>query len=643
MGSEKVSIIQDGITRQQAMQHILQDLAAFEKMLEEGLFETDVQRIGAEQELHFAGKSWQASPVAMQILEELKDDPRFTTELAKFNLEINLDPILFTGECLRRLEHDIYTQLKRVEMTARRFDAHAMLVGVLPTIRQRDIDLKNLTPLPRYQIMMDTLAKLRNGNFDFRIEGTDQLIASFDHPMFEAVTASFQVHYQLSPEIFPSAYNWAQAITGPLLAAATNSPLLLGRRLWRESRIALFRQSVDVRSESQHYRQYPSRVSFGANWVGNSVLDIFKEIIARHRLLLVSNRKENALEVLEKGKTPKLYGLNVHNGTVYKWNRACYGITDGKPHLRIENRVLPSGPTIVDEVANAAFWLGMMHGMPEEYRDISEKLDFDAAKSNFLKAARQGLGAAIKWVGSNKLIPAGELITNELLPIAKAGLKKAKLVSKDIDHYLEIIEERVKSGKTGSQWLVSSYEKLLKSGNKSEALAAVTSGLSKRQQLGLPAHTWELASLPEAGNWRNRYNTLEQIMVTDIFTVLEEDLIDYVANIMNWRNIRHVMVENDAGQLVGLVSSKNLLRYFAKKYSNNVPVSVGQVMVKDLKTVQPETKTLDALVMLRENDISCLPVVKNGKLIGLVTERDFVRLSEEVLRELAPKELEPIS
>lgn len=640
MGAEKVSIIQDGKTRQQAMQHLLQDVAAMEKMLNDGLFESDIQRIGAEQELHFANKSWQAAPVAMKVLEELKDDPRFTTELAKFNLEINLDPIVFEGECLRRLEHDLYVQLKRVEMTARRFESHALLVGVLPTIRQRDIDLKNLTPLPRYKIMMDTLSKLRNGNFDFRIEGTDQLITSFDHPMFEAVTASFQVHYQLAPENFSNAYNWAQAITAPVLAAATNSPILLGRRLWRESRIALFRQSVDVRNESQHFRQTPSRVSFGTNWVGDSVLDIFKDIIARHRLLLISTRKENAVEVLKEGKTPKLYGLNVHSGTVYKWNRACYGITDGKPHLRIENRVLPSGPTIVDEVANTAFWLGLMHGMPKEYAKISEKMSFDSAKGNFIKAARQGLGAAFRWPGSSKFVPADELILKELLPIAKEGLQKANLLQKDVDHYLEIIEERVSTGRTGSQWLVSSYENLLKNNSSNDALTAVTAGLSKRQQLGLPVHTWKLASLPEAGNWRNRYRTVDQIMSTDLFTVLEDDLIDYVANIMNWRNIRHVMVENDDGQLVGLVSSKNLMRYFSKKYSNNTPVSVGEVMVKELRTVGPETKTLEALSLLREYDISCLPVVRSGKLLGLVTERDFVRFSEEVLKELDPKAVE---
>lgn len=643
MGSSKVSIIQDGATRREAMNHILTDLKAFEKMLSDGLFESGVHRIGVEQELHFAGKDWHPAPIAVQVLEDLKDDPHFTHELAKFNLEINLDPMDFEGECFRRMEHDLYSFLKKVEMSARRHGGHAILVGVLPTIKQADIDLKNLTPLPRYRILMDTLSKLRGGQFDFHVEGKDELRMKFDHPMFEAVTASFQIHYQADPYNFATQYNWAQAITAPVMAASTNSPLLLERRLWKESRIALFQQSVDIRGEAQLLRQVPKRVSFGVDWLSGSAVEIFQNSVARYRALLISNRKENALECLEKGITPKLYGLQVHNGTVYKWNRACYGITDGKPHLRIENRVLPSGPTIVDEVANAAFWLGMMHGMPEEYSKLPQKMEFDDAKNNFLKAARQGLSAEFVWPDFQKRISAKDLIINGLIPLAAEGLKKANITSSDIDHYLGIIEERVEKGQTGSQWLVSSFEKLKKSTSKSDALIATTSGLSKRQQLGQPVHTWELATVPEAGSWRHRFKTVGQVMTTDLFTVLEDDLIEYVANIMNWRNIRHVMVENDEGQLVGLVSSKNLMRYFAKKYADATPIAIKEVMTTSLKTVLPETKTVEALALLREYNISCLPVVQDGKLLGLVTERDFVRLSEEVLKEITPQASELVT
>ena len=344
-------------------------------------------------QMHFVGKDWQAAPIALSVLEQLKGQPQFVNELALFNLEVNLDPLVFTDNCLQTLEHDLYNQMKTVEMIARRLDAHAVLVGVLPSLRRSDIDLKNMTPLPRYQVMMEKLTKLRNSQFDFRIEGVDELVTSFPHPMFEATTASFQVHYQLAPDDFVKKYNWAQAITAPLMAAVTNSPILLGRRLWRESRIALFQQSVDIRHESELLRQHPPRVSFGQDWIEHSALDLFRRNISRYKSILISNRKEDAVEVLANGGVPKLYGLNVHNGTVYKWNRPCYGITDGKPHLRIESRVMPAGPTIIDEVANAAFWLGMMHGMPAEYENISAKMDFDHAKGNFLRAAKHGLAA----------------------------------------------------------------------------------------------------------------------------------------------------------------------------------------------------------------------------------------------------------
>lgn len=638
MGAAKVTIINDKQTRQEAMHHLLTDLKALEIMLDRGLFETDVQRIGAEQELHFAGKDWCATPVAMQVLEQLEGQPQFVNELALFNLEINLDPLVFEQDCLRQLEHDLYSNLKKVEMAARRLDAHALLVGVLPTIRSSDIDMKNISPLPRYKMMMDKLANLRNHQFDFRIEGVDELVTTFPHAMFESVTASFQVHYQLAQDDFAKRYNWAQAITAPLVAASTNSPILLGRRLWRESRIALFQQSVDIRHPSQMIRQHPPRVSFGTEWVKDSILDIYRNDAARYQPILISNRKENALEVLEQGEIPKLYGLNIHNGTVYKWNRPCYGITDGQPHLRIENRVLPSGPTILDEVANAAFWLGMMHGMPDEYADISQKMEFDCAKGNFLRAAKHGLAAEFFWGGSTKRIRANELIHREMLPIAKEGLEKANINPDDIMHYLGIIEERVETGRTGSQWLVSSFEKLKKKAGKQEALMATTAGMSRRQQTGQPVHTWSLADLTEAGIWLHRYETVGQIMTTDLFTVMEDDLVEYVANIMDWRNIRHLLVENDDGILSGVVSSRNLIKYFANAQSNCQDISVRDIMSKEVVTVPPETKVIDAVKLLRSNKIGCLPIIEQGRLVGVVTESDFVRVMGEVLQGVTENE-----
>ena len=632
MGAEKVAIIKDKDLRLKATDHLLRDLKALEIMLKRGMFETDVQRIGAEQEISIVGNDWKPAPILMKILEKVNDD-RFTTEFAQFNMEINLDPIIFTGDCFSQLERNIWRLLVKGEKTALLFDAHLLLVGIVPTIHRSDIDLKNITPLPRYRNLIEALHELRGDSFEFRINGKDTWISQAEDSFFESSNTSFQVHYQLNPADFASSYNWALAITAPLLAGATNSPLLMGKRLWRETRIALFQQSTDVRSTSDHYRVRAPRVGFGTSWVKNSVLDLYRDDATRHKLLMASTLEEDAVKVLEEGGIPKLHGLSVHNGTVYNWNRACYGITEGKPHLRIENRVLPSGPTIIDEVANAAFWLGMMKGMPPEYANISQHMDFDVARRNFRMAARLGLGSNFYWVGSEKQIPAAELILKEMLPIAREGLQKANVDKGDIDRLLEIIEERVKTGKTGSQWILDAYEKLGKQGSNDEALVALTAGMSKRQQEGSPVHTWDLPAKDEAGNWKNRYWTIEQIMKTDLFTVTEDDPVQLVANMMYWRNIRHVPVENNRGELTGLVTCKLVMLYYSNTHKDGMKTPVREIMETKLITVSPQTKTLDALELLKNNDIGCLLVIHGAKLAGLVTERDFVCIVGELLSE----------
>jgi CBS domain-containing protein len=634
MGAEKVTIIKDRDLRFKSTEHLLRDLKAFEKMLEKGMFETDVQRIGAEQEISLVGTDWKPKSVLMKILETIQDE-RFTTEIAQFNMEINLDPLVFTGDCFSQLERNLWRLLVKGEKTANLFDAHLLLVGILPTLHRSDFDLENITPLPRYKNLIEALYEMRGDSFEYRIDGKDSWISRSDNSFFESSNTSFQVHYQITPGDFPAVYNWALAITAPVLACATNSPLLMGKRLWRETRIALFQQSVDVRSTSDQYRNRPSRVSFGTGWVKDSVLQYYQDNAARHKAFLATTSEEDALQVLANGGVPKLHALQVHNGTVYNWNRVCYGITEGKPHLRIENRVLPAGPTIVDELANAAFWLGLMKGMPTEYSDIAQKMDFDTARRNFRCAARQGLGANFYWPGTDKQIRSDELIIKELLPIAREGLNKANIDKKDIDRLLGIIEARTETGKTGSQWILDAFEKLGKQGGKDEALVALTSGMSRRQQEGDPIHTWDLPSLSEAGQWQNRFWTIEQFMKTELFTVTEDDPVSLVANMMYWRNIRHVPVENDQGELTGLVTCKMVMFYYSNQHHEGNTTPVREIMAKDPITVTPQTKTLDALRLMKEKELGCLPVIFGNKLAGLVTERDFVSIVGEFMGEIA--------
>lgn len=409
----------------------------------------------------------------------------------------------------------------------------------------------------------------------------------------------------------------------------------MGKRLWRETRIALFQQSIDTRKSDKVIRDKSPRVLFGNSWVNNSIIELFQEDIARHKVIFTSDVQEDSLQMVAEGKVPKLTSLMLHNGSVYKWNRPCYGIMNGKPHLRIENRLLPSGPTVVDEMANTAFWLGLMRGLPEEWTHIQDKMDFDDAKTNFIKAARMGLGAQFTWIGHNKMIPSHELICKELVPIAREGLKKVNINQEDIDKYIDIIEERVDSQKTGSQWLVDSFSNLKKDVTVDEALVATTAALYNRQRRGKPVHTWSLAAKKEGGSWANRYKYIHQIMSTDLFTVSEEDLVNLVINIMDWRNFHHVPVENSKGELKGLVSSEILMHHFSTSFGKDMlTLSIKDVMNKKPATVKAQTPTLEALKLMRKYDQKCLPVLEGKKLIGVVTEYDFVKICQALFEEL---------
>jgi CBS domain-containing protein len=614
------------------IQHLLYDIKALGIMLEQGMVETGVCRFGAEQEVCFIDSSYRPAPLIMEFLEKINDE-HYTSELAKFNMEINLDPAELEGKCFTNMEDELLLRINKAEEIIADKKNKIVLVGILPTIKQADLTIENMTPVARYKTLDDALKKLRGESFEFRITGIDEMIARTDSVMFESSNMSFQIHLQVDPGKFAPMYNWAQAISAPLIASATNSPMLLGKRLWWETRIALFQQSIDIRQTDSSLRDRLPRVSFGHEWVRDSVMEIFRDDIARHSVLIKSETEENSLEVLAKGEIPKLMALRTHNGSIYRWNRACYGIFDGKPHIRIENRVLPSGPSVVDETANSAFWLGMMCGIPEYYHNLSDLMDFDDAKDNFIRAARQGLGAQFKWVNNN-VITAKSLILDELLPIARNGLEKLKIDEKDIFKYLGIIEERVMTGKTGSQWISDSFTQLKKESTKEEAIIALTAGIYNRQKENVPVHKWKPADIDEAG-WVNRFRTVDSIMSMDLITVSEDNPIELVVNIMDWRKIRHVPVENKDGEFVGIMTAGILMHYFASsKIDPKSDTPIGDIMQKDVYSVPPESFTEDVLRHMRKNKLSCTAVVKNNKIVGLITEHDFLKITRRLFKEL---------
>lgn len=628
--------VQDDITGEELrlfMRNLLDDLRALARMIEDGWIESGVRRIGAEQEMFLVGAGWRPAPIATEVLDVI-DDPHFTTELARFNLEANLDPLVFGGDCLSRMEAQLQELLGKASQAAEACGGGIALCGILPTLRKSDLGLDNMAPVSRYFALNRAMNKLRGGAFDFQIKGVDELIVKHDSVMLESCNTSFQVHFQVGAEEFAGLYNIAQAIAGPVLAACTNSPLLFGRRLWRETRIALFQQAVDTRSTSHELRERRPRVSFGRQWVKKSVTELFQEDIARFKILLGGDLDEDPFAEISAGRPPKLKALRLHNGTVYRWNRPCYGITGGKPHLRIENRYLPSGPTVIDEIANAALWFGLVSALAHDLDDVTEHMEFEDALSNFTAAARNGLASELVWLDGEE-ISARQLLLKKLMPLARTGLERGGVDKKDIDRYMGVVEGRIESKQTGSQWIHLSLAAMKGKGTDAERMSALTASTVRQQKEGRPVFEWETASLDEAGGWKNHYMLVEQFMTTDLFTVNEDEPIDLVASLMDWERIRHVPVEDHQDRLVGLVSYRSLIHLLAQGEfaKRDDPIPVSEVMKRDLVTVDPGTTTLEAVKLMKGKGIGSLPVVKDGHLIGIVTERDFMDIASELLEE----------
>jgi CBS domain-containing protein len=612
------------------MQALLEDLKALERMIAQGLIESGVRRIGAEQEMFLVDDSWHAANVAERLLARLEGN--FTPELARFNLESNATPRLLAGDCLSALESELCTQVALARLAARDEGVRVLLCGILPTLRKSDLSLDSMSPNPRYHTLNRVMTELRGGSFSTLIKGLDELSVRHDNVMLEACNTSFQIHFQVGPDEFAELYNLAQTVTGPVLAAAVNSPVFLKHRLWHETRVALFQQSLDARTESQQKRGGRQRVTFGDDWVERSVLDIYRADIARFRVLLATDLGEPSLEVLARGEVPPLKALCLHNGTIYRWNRPCYGIGGGKPHLRIENRVLPAGPTVRDEVAGAAFYFGLMVGLSEEVGDITRVMAFDDAKGNFMAAARYGLGAQLDWL-DGRTVTARELILGELLPLARRGLEAKNIDAADIDTYLGLLQQRVECGRTGAQWALDSLAAMGNRGTPDNRHRALTQAMYERQTSDLAVHEWPLAELDER-SWRNSFRRVEQVMTSDVFTVHPEDVIDLAASLMDWEHLRRVPVEDQDGKLVGLLSQRALLRVLAtRRRDGDRPVAVKEVMATDVVTIGQHATTLEAIEKMRAHKVGCLIVVEEERLVGIVTEHDFIAAARHLLEE----------
>ncbi len=597
---------------------IVHDIQALERLIELGAIETGIQRMGAEQEMYLIGDNCRPKPCATELLRHIAE-PHFTTELARFNLEANLDPCLLRGDFLATLERDLTRKVGLARQAAASLGARVLLTGILPTLRSEDLGADSLTPELRYEALSDAMLKHR-GALNVVIDGIDRYEGSYDNVSLEGVNTSFQLHLQVDPAESAGLYNLMQLITAPLLAAASNSPVLLGRRLWHETRVAVFERAFDSRSQPELARGSLTRVSFGHDWVKDSVLEIFHDNAARFPVIMTRELEGDALDLVASGEVPNLHALSLHNGTVWRWNRPCYGVANGVAHLRIENRVLPSGPSIIDEVANAALFYGMMTALPSRYGDVSEQLPFAKAHANFLNAARYGLEAQLDWLGG-KQVDTRTLLLEELIPAAYQGLDQLDVPSADSERYLGIIEARVQSGQTGSRWLLNTFAHNRDREPHRVWCDAVDAMLAE-QAAGLPVHEWEI---PRESRAAAAQPDVAALMTRDLFTLQADDVVDLAASMLDWKHIRHIPVESEDGRPVGLITARELIGIgISDTDSGDDPPAVGSVMRTDFLAVAADTPIDRAIELVLSSDTGCLLVVSDGRLVGIVTERDLL-------------------
>jgi hypothetical protein len=476
--------------RQRYRQKVRACLDVFARMLRESRFEEERRSVGLEIELNLTDERGDPAMLNAQALEAIAD-PDFQTELGRFNLEINVPPRWLEGDAFAALEEDVRRDLNHAEQRARTVGAHMMLIGILPTVTDAHLTRDSFSDNPRYELLNEQIFAARGEDLEIAIGGVERLATFADTIAPEAACTSVQLHQLVEPEAFARFWNAAQAIAGPQVAVAANSPFFFGRELWRETRIALFEQATDTRPEELKAQGVRPRVWFGERWI-TSIFDLFEENVRYFPALLPVCEDEDPAETLERGDTPSLAELALHNGTIYRWNRPIYDVAGGKPHLRVENRLLPSGPTVVDICANAAFYYGLVRALVAEEQPLWSRMSFSAAEENFHAGAREGIEARLYWPGVGE-VPASELVLRRLLPAADAGLANAGIEAADRDRLLGVIERRCVTMQNGAIWQAAAFHRLVDSGlDRQEALREMTVRYREHMHANEPVHDWPL-------------------------------------------------------------------------------------------------------------------------------------------------------
>jgi hypothetical protein len=491
VGQDVSAVVFSGEDRQRYRQKVRTCLDVFARMLREARFDSDRRSIGLEIELNLTDEQGDPAMANARALEAIADAD-FQTELGQFNVEINVPPRLLEGGIASELEEAVRGSLNRAEERARTVGAHMMLIGILPTVMDRHLTADSFSDNPRYELLNQQIFAARGEDLEISISGVERLQTFADTIAPEAACTSVQLHQLVDPEAFASYWNAAQAIAGPQVAIAANSPFFFGKELWRETRIALFEQATDTRPEELKAQGVRPRVWFGERWI-NSIFDLFEENVRYFPALLPVCEDEDPVDTLQRGDTPSLPELRLHNGTVYRWNRPIYDVVRERPHLRVENRTLPSGPSVVDIAANAAFYYGLIRTLVEEERPLWSRMSFQAAEDNFHAGARDGIDARLYWPGVGE-VPATELVLRRLLPAAHEGLERAGIDAADRDRLLGVVERRCVTMQNGAAWQAAAFHRLYEGDklDRLEALRRMTVTYREHMHANEPVHEWPL-------------------------------------------------------------------------------------------------------------------------------------------------------
>ena len=540
--------------RRQFAERLRAETALLREQFAAGLFASSAPVAGFEIEGWLVDQAWRPAPVNQAFLEVL-DSPLAMPELARFNIELNVEPLLLTDDVFRHFEQRLQKLCARAGDAAERIGAKLLLIGILPTLRPEDCSLENMSGMKRYAALNAEIAKARRDTpIELDIEGVDHIHLEERTVMLESATTSLQLHLQVPADEAHHYYNASIIASALLLAGSVNSPFLFGRQLWQESRISVFEQSVDTGTR-------PQRVSFGTGYAEASIVECFEENLERFPVLLPELMDDPADNYCH---------LRLHNGAIWRWNRPLIGFdADGRPHVRIEQRVLPAGPTIRDMMANAAFYYGLTMALAPRLR-AGERMPFATARENFYRAARLGLDAELLWNGKRHAAP--ELIVEHLLPLAAKGLEALGIDERDAGYYLGIFEARARSGQTGAKWQI---DQVVRHGKSMEEM---TRDYHHYQQTGMPVHAWgtattmktlrQIDAIPEG--------LLELENITDIWRIIPEPTLMHLRG--RQKNPLFVSVLLHGNEDTGFLALQRLLKkYRGRELPRSLSVFFGNI------------------------------------------------------------------